>query len=118
LVSDGAVRQFFPTLRNEGLPVELEGRLNIARCEIEKVSHLGRLKGLRTVHERERREIKDLRRLFDCGRRFDRVGRSRVVRRLIFRSTSEEATNYTCHEDFFHHGPIAEAKNFVHGPEY
>jgi hypothetical protein len=26
LVSDGAVRQFFPTLHEERLPVELEGR--------------------------------------------------------------------------------------------
>src|SRR5882672_3371332 len=92
LVSDGAVRQFFPTLRNERLPIEFEGRLNIARCEIEKVSHLRHLEGLRTVHERKRREIQDLCRLFDCGRRFDRIGRSRVFRVALFRSTSEEAT--------------------------
>jgi hypothetical protein len=107
---------FFPALRDERLPVELEHRLNIARCEIEKVSHLGRLEGLRTVHERERREIKDPGRLFHCGRRFDRIGIRRVIRRLVFRSTTEEATNYTRREDSSHHDPTAKVKGFVHTP--
>ena len=106
--------RFFPALREERLPVEFEGRLHIARCEIEKERHLGRLEGLRTVHERERREIQDLCRLFHCRRRFDRIGGSRVIGRLVFRSASEEATNYTRRKDFSHHGPTVEAKNFVH----
>jgi len=60
--------------------------------------------------ERERREIKDLCRLFHCGRRFDRIGIRRVIRRPVFRSTSEEATKRAHHEDFFHHGPTGRGK--------
>src|SRR6266566_5628956 len=116
LVSDGAVRQFFPTLRNKRLPIEFERLLNIARCEIEKVSHLRHLQGLRTVYERKRREIQELSRLFNRGRRFDRIGRSRVFRRLVFRSTSKEATKYARHEGFCHHGARAEANYFIHKP--
>ena len=116
LVSDRTVRQFFLALPDERLPIELEGRLNIARCEVEKERHLGRLERLRTVHERKRREIQDPGCLFHCGRRFDRVGRSRVVRRLVFRSTSEKATKYACRKNFFHHGPTAEVRNLVHTP--
>jgi hypothetical protein len=84
LIANGAVRQFFPALRAERFPMEFQGLLRIARCDIGKIGNVTRLSGFRAIHERERSEIQDLGGLFDCGRRFDRVGRGRVIRRSLF----------------------------------
>ena len=93
--------------------MEFEGRLHIARCDIGKVGHVARLGWLCTVHERERREIEDPCRLFDCGRRFDRVIGGRVFRLALFRSTSEEATKSAGHNDLSHHGARAEINYWI-----
>ena len=53
LIGDGAVRQFFPALRDERFPLEFQGFLRIAGCDIRKVGNVTRLGGLRPVHERE-----------------------------------------------------------------